>query len=78
MDEQIAGLLNLNRDIGTLLQADESGFWTEPTARMFASEGEVVINYYFPVEVEIIGADTADSWAEQIYDGLQLGLDALA
>jgi hypothetical protein len=78
MDEQIAGPLDLDRDIGTPSQTEEPALWTEHTTRMFASTGEVVINYYFPVEVEIIGAGTADTWAEQIYDALQLGLDALA
>ena len=30
-----------------------------------------VVNYYFPVEVEIVGADAADSFTEQLCDALQ-------
>jgi hypothetical protein len=39
--------------------------------------GGAIVNYYFPVEVEIIGAGTADALAEQIYAALQQELDAL-
>jgi hypothetical protein len=30
-----------------------------------------VVNYYFPVEVEVIGAGGAEALAERIYDALQ-------
>jgi hypothetical protein len=37
-----------------------------------------VVNYYFPVEVEILGVGTADALAERIYDALQRELRALS
>jgi hypothetical protein len=36
-----------------------------------------VINYYFPVEIEIVGAGGADALAERIYAALQREFSAL-
>jgi hypothetical protein len=36
-----------------------------------------VVNYYFPVEIEIVGAGSADELAERIYAALQRELSAL-
>jgi hypothetical protein len=37
-----------------------------------------VVNYYFPVEVEVIGAGGAEALAERIYDALQRELRAVS
>jgi len=44
---------------------------------VLAPTGGSIVNYYFPVEVEIIGVGTTDTLAEQIYAALQQELDAL-
>jgi hypothetical protein len=49
----------------------------EAAARLVAAPAHVV-NYYFPVEVEILGVGTADALAERIYDALQRELRALS
>ncbi len=37
-----------------------------------------IVNYYFPVEIEVVGAGGAEALAEQIYDALQRELGALS
>jgi hypothetical protein len=39
--------------------------------------GANVVNYYFPVEIEVVGAEAGDALAESIYDALQRELSAL-
>ena len=39
--------------------------------------GERVVNYWFPVEIEVVGAGSADAFAEAIYEALQRELQAL-
>jgi len=46
-------------------------------AELVATSAQVV-NYYFPVEVEVIGVGTAEALAERIYDALQRELRALS
>ncbi len=53
-------------------------FPAEGMAATLTSMGGTVVNYYFPVEIEIIGAGTTTTLEEQIYAALQQGLDALA
>jgi hypothetical protein len=36
-----------------------------------------VVNYYFPVEIEIVGAGSAEEFAERIYAALQREFGAL-
>jgi hypothetical protein len=49
----------------------------DAAARLVAAPAQVV-NYYFPVEVEILGVGTADALTERIYDALQRELRALS
>jgi hypothetical protein len=49
---------------------------TDAAARLVTAPAQVV-NYYFPVEVEILGVGTADALAERIYDALQRELRAV-
>jgi len=53
-------------------------FPAEGMAAALTPLGAAIVNYYFPVEIEIIGAGTANTLAEGIYAALQQGLDALA
>lgn len=48
----------------------------DSAAKLVAGEANIV-NYYFPVEIEIIGAGTLDEWVENIYDALQREFSAL-
>jgi hypothetical protein len=45
-------------------------------AKVVPAEGNVV-NYYFPVEIEVIGSGTFEELTEQIYDALQREFSAL-
>jgi hypothetical protein len=47
-------------------------------AAMLVGAPAQVVNYYFPVEVEVIGAGGAEALAERIYDALQRELRALS
>jgi hypothetical protein len=49
----------------------------DATAMLTAAPAQIV-NYYFPVEIEVVGAAGADALAEQIYDALQRELNALS
>jgi hypothetical protein len=49
----------------------------DATAMLTAAPVQVV-NYYFPVEIEVVGAGGAEALAEQIYDALQRELNALS
>jgi hypothetical protein len=49
----------------------------EAAARLVAAPAQIV-NYYFPVEIEILGVGTAEAMAERIYDALQRELRALS
>jgi hypothetical protein len=49
----------------------------DATAMLTAAPGQIV-NYYFPVEIEVVGAGGAEALAEQIYDALQRELNALS
>ncbi len=53
-------------------------FPAEGMAATLTSMGGTIVNYYFPVEIEIIGAGTANTLMEEIYAALHQGLDALA
>jgi hypothetical protein len=43
-----------------------------------ATSSPNIVNYYFPVEIEIIGQGTREAFAEMIYDALQREFNALA
>jgi hypothetical protein len=47
-------------------------------AATLAAAPAQVVNYYFPVEVEILGVGTADALAQRVYDALQRELRALS
>jgi hypothetical protein len=49
----------------------------DAAAKLVAAPAQVV-NYYFPVEVEVVGVGTAEALAERIYDALQRELSALS
>lgn len=48
----------------------------EGAAAVLSRVEGAVVNYYFPVEIEIIGVGTAEELAEQIYAALQRELSA--
>jgi hypothetical protein len=49
----------------------------DSAAQLVAAPAQVV-NYYFPVEVEVLDVGTAEALAERIYDALQRELRALS
>lgn len=59
-----------------LVQAGERIFPDADSAAKFAAAPNVV-NYYFPVEIEVIGPGTQEAFAETIYDALQREFSAL-
>jgi hypothetical protein len=48
----------------------------DSAAKLVPSEANIV-NYYFPVEIEVVGAGTPEAFAEMIYDALQREFNAL-
>lgn len=48
----------------------------ESAATISAAESNIV-NYYFPVEIEIVGPGTHEALADTIYDALQREFNAL-
>jgi hypothetical protein len=60
-----------------LVHEGERIYATEPGKALFAAEGGQVVNYYFPVEIEIVGPGSPEALAERIYEALQRELGAL-
>jgi len=60
-----------------LVHQGERIYPDEGAAALLIPSTANVVNYYFPVEIEIIGAGVADSLAERIYDALQREFSAL-
>ena len=60
-----------------LVHEGERIFPAEDSAAKLAAGDANVVNYYFPVEIEIIGAGTPEDFAERIYDALQREFNAL-
>ena len=48
----------------------------DSAAKLVAGDAQVV-NYYFPVEIEVVGTGTLDELTENIYDALQREFSAL-
>jgi hypothetical protein len=60
-----------------LVHEGESIYAGEKSAAKLVDAEANVVNYYFPVEVEVIGAGTPETFAEMIYDALQREFNAL-
>lgn len=52
-------------------------FAAQDAEAMLLTSAANVVNYYFPVEVEVIGAGAGDALAESIYDALQREFSSL-
>jgi hypothetical protein len=77
-NEQVSEPELVESDGLAVVHKGESIFPAEGMAATLTSMGGTVVNYYFPVEIEIIGVGTANALAEEIYAALHQGLDALA
>ena len=60
-----------------LVHEGERIFAPEEAAAELSFAGERVVNYWFPVEIEVVGAGSADAFAEAVYEALQRELSAL-
>jgi hypothetical protein len=60
-----------------LVHEGERIFAPEPATALLTPEGDKVVNYYFPVEIEVLGLGTAEAMAERIYEALQREFSAL-
>jgi hypothetical protein len=60
-----------------LVHEGEKIYAEEGSAAILTAAGPNVVNYYFPVEIEVIGPGTAEALAEMIYDALQHELNAI-
>lgn len=60
-----------------LVHEGERIFPAADAAAMFTSAGANIVNYYFPVEIEVVSAEATASLAESIYDALQREFSAL-
>lgn len=49
----------------------------EESAAIIATAGPNVVNYYFPVEIEVIAPGAPEEFAEMIYDALQREFNAI-
>ena len=54
-----------------LVHEGERIYAPEPATALLTPEADKVVNYYFPVEIEVLGLGSADAIAESIYDALQ-------
>ncbi len=77
-NEQVSEPQLVESDGLAVVHKGERIFPAEDMSAALTSMGGAIVNYYFPVEIEIIGAGTANTLAEEIYAALQQGLDALA
>jgi len=77
-NEQVSEPQLVERDGLAVVHKGEGIFPAEDMAATLTSMGGAIVNYYFPVEIEIIGAGTANTLVEEIYAALHQGLDALA
>jgi hypothetical protein len=48
----------------------------DSAAKLLPAEANIV-NYYFPVEIEVVGAGSLDELVENVYDALQREFSAL-
>jgi hypothetical protein len=63
---------------GLALVHEGERIFSAPAAQaVFLPAGANVVNYYFPVEIEILGADAGQALAESIYDALQREFSAM-
>lgn len=59
-----------------LVHEGERIFPAEDSAAAIAASKAGVVNYYFPVEIEIVGGG-AERMAEEIFDALRMHIEAL-
>jgi hypothetical protein len=59
-----------------LVHEGERIYPAEGSAAVLGTLGPAVVNYYFPVEIEIIGAGM-DAMLEEVYGALRLHFEAL-
>ncbi len=72
-----SGARRVERTGLAVVHDDEMIVPAEGSEAVLAQTGANVVNYYFPVEIEIIGAGTAEEWAQDIYAALQQEFSAL-
>jgi hypothetical protein len=77
-DDQPAGPApqRVDRTGIALVHEGERIFPAEGSAALFGALGPNVVNYHFPVEIEIIGAGT-EALLEEVYAALRLHFEAL-
>ena len=54
-----------------LVHEGERIYAPEPATALLTPESDKVVNYYFPVEIEVLGLGSADAMAEWICEALQ-------
>jgi len=60
-----------------LVHEGERIFPASDAGALLTADADRVVNCYFPVEIEVLGPDTADALVERIYDALQREVSAL-
>ena len=60
-----------------VVQAGEYIVSAKDAAALLRPAPAATVNYYFPVEIEILGASTAKAIAEQIHEALQRDIGSM-
>lgn len=77
-DEDSKNQAQIVERTGLALVHEGERIFAAPAAEaVFLPAGTNVINYYFPVEIEIIGADAGEALTESIFDALRQELSAM-
>jgi hypothetical protein len=60
-----------------LVHEGERIYAPEEATALLVPDNDRVVNYYFPVEIEVLGLGTEEAFAERIYEALQRELSSL-